>query len=365
MSGTAQTYALAASWPLPQAADLSAAYEQGYAAAFPGCDPTRPNSFMAVQARIHGMVGFNLYLYQRSLADELMADTARAFLQRHANQWGVPQLPPTPAIGLVVFSGPADLPLPQGIEIVDQLGNQYLTTAAGSIGAGLSATVQVQAELPGAAGNQAAGAQLTIVSPVIGLQNQQVTVDAGGLAGGADAEPVAAWRARILLRIRKRGQSGNDGDYVEWAESAGAAPSPSVIDGWVGPGSVGVVFALPNPGGDRLAPTPAQVAAMQAALNLVRPITAQVVAIAAVQLAVPLTVALAADTVVGRALAAAAAQAFIAAVPIGGLLDHSQLADAMLQACGCGVEIVQPPGNLQPGPTQMLIIGPVNFVAYT
>jgi len=230
--------------------------------------------------------------------------------------------------------------------------------------------VTVTCETAGSVGNQAAGTVLSIVSAIEGLQNQTVTVGTGGIAGGDDAEATEAWRARILLRIRKRGQSGNDDDYIEWSEANGAAPAPNVIPSWVGPGSVGVVFAMPaptTPGSppDRLVPTPTQVTAMQTALDIVRPVTAQVVAVAAVQTVVPLTIALATDSVINRKLATAAAQVYIAANAIGGLLDKSELEDAVLQAVGCGVEISVPAGNVQAAPSQMLTIGAVDWATYS
>ena len=379
MSGTAQQIALSSTWTLPQASDISGAYEQSYIAAFPGCDPTQPNSFMAVQARTHGIVGFSLYLFQRSLADELMVDRARSWLPRHAAQWGVPQIPAVSAIGNVVFTGVPGDPLPSGIELVDDNGTQFITTVAAVIGAapvGATAgtvSVPVACEVAGIIGNEAPGTELTVISAIAGLQNQAATVDPNGIAGGADAEAFEAWRARIILRIQKRGAAGDANDYIEWAEANGAAPAPNVIPNWVGPGTVALVFALPplqasaavpSPPPDRVVPTVAQVSAMQAAINLVRPVTAQVTVLGATQTALPLTIALANDTVVNRALAEAAARQFIAANAIGGLLDRSELVDAVLQATGCGVEISAPAANVQAAPTQMLTIGTAGFVAY-
>ena len=368
MSGsTAALATLSASWPLPPAADIAASYAQSYQQAFPGCDPYQPNSFMTVQARVHGMVGFGLYLYQRALADELMADAARTWLQRHADQWGVPRLPPSAAIGRVLVSGPPGLPLPTGIELVAQggAGTQWVTTAGGQVGAGGNASLPVVCEAAGLAGNLPPGATLSVISPIIGLQNQSVVVDANGLAGGGDIEPPEAWRARILLRIRKRGRAGSAADYIDWAEAAGAAPTPNIIPNWAGPATVGIVIAMPNPGGaDRLVPTAAQVAAIVAAIQAVRPVTDQPVGIAAVPLPLPLTMALDPDTVVGRLRAQAAAAAFLARLPIGGKVEHSLLEDAIVQASGAAVQLTLPAGDVQAAPVQMATSGPVMFAAY-
>ena len=339
MSGA--TLSISDSWYLPQPDEIAEPYYQAYATAFPDSTPREPSSFMGVTARVHAMVGFGLYLYQRSLADELMVDTARAWLPRHADQWGVPQLQAGYAIGRVILTGAGTVPA--GIELVGGDGTQWITTAGGTFGPDGTLTVPAKAELPGASGNVAAGTELTVISAVLGLQNGVGVVGAGGLAGGTPVESVAAWRGRIQQRIRKRGRAGAVYDYVDWAEANGAASDGggvNVVESWVGAGSVGVIFALPNPAGpDRLVPSPAQVAAMQAAIDQVRPVTAQVIVLGAIPTPLPLTMALATDTVVNRANATSAAQAFIAANPIGGLLDHSRLEDAVLNATGSGVEI--------------------------
>ena len=367
MSGTGATLSISDSWYLPQPDEIAAPYYQAYETNFPGSYPRKPNSVMDVQARTHAIVGFGLYLYQRSLADELMADTARAWLPRHADQWGVPQLPAGYAVGPVIFGSGAGT-IPAGIEVVGGDGTQWITTAGGTFGGDGTLTVQAKAELPGTSGNVAAGQELTIISAVQGLQNGTVTVGPGGIAGGTAIEATEAWRGRILQRIRKRGRAGAQGDYVDWAEANGAASeggSVNEVASWVGPGSLAVIFALPNPAGpDRLVPTIAQVAVMQAAIDQVRPVTARVIVLAAVARAVPMTMALANDTVVNRAIATSAAQVYIAANAIGGLLDHSRLEDAVLQATGSGVEISVPAGNVQAAATEMLTIGAVTWTAY-
>ncbi len=367
MSATLAT--LSATWPLPQAADLAGQYAQSYRQAFPGCNPLQPNSFMSVTCRVHGMVGFNLYLYQRSLADELMADTARVWLPRHADQWGVPRLAPSFAVGNVIFTGPAGLALPDEIELVaqDGSGTQWITRQGGQIGPTGVLSLAVQCEVAGSVGNASANTVLTIISPIVGLQNQSVIVDGNGLAGGSDVEPIEAWRARIELRIRKRGRAGNRDDYIDWAEAAGAAPTPNIIPGWAGPATIGVVVAMPNPAAiDRLVPTPAQLAAIMASIGAVRPVTDQPVGIPAVQLAQPLTMALNPDTVTGRLRAQAAASAFLANLAIGALLERSLLENAIVQASGAAVQLNVPAADVQAAPTHMFTTGgaPPTFVAY-
>ena len=122
---------------------------------------------------------------------------------------------------------------------------------------------------------------------------------------------------------------------------------------------------MPNPaGGAPLVPTAAQVAAVQATVDAVRPITDQPVVIAGTPDIIAPTLALAKDTVANRALANAAFAAFLTTVPIGGLLDQSRLEDAIIQATNSGVELTSPAANVQAKPGQLLTAGALTFVAY-
>ena len=356
------------SWPLPQPDALAERYAQAYEAndAFPGCDPREPNSFMAVTGRVHGEVVFDTYLYQRSLADELMIDTAQDWLPRHANTYGVPRIPAQKVIGPVIFQGAPNLPLPADIEFVADDGTQWIALAGGETDNTGLATLQVIAEVAGIAGNRVAGTELTIISTVLGLQLQKVTVCAGGLAGGDDIEDFELWRGRILARKRKQGQAGNVADYLGWASDAGVASAyTQVVPRWAGPTVHAIFIAMPNPaGGAPLVPTAAQVAAVQATVDAVRPITDQPVVIAGTPDIIAPTLALAKDTVANRALANAAFAAFLTTVPIGGLLDQSRLEDAIIQATNSGVELTSPAANVQAEPGQLLTAGALTFVAY-
>ena len=217
-----------------------------------------------------------------------MADTAIAWLPRHGAQWGgAAQLPATASIGPVIFAGPANLPIPAGVELVSTDGNgtQFITQAAANTGAGGSVTVQVQCEVTGSVGNIAAGATLDIISPILGLQNQTVTVGAGGLAGGTDPEatealarphPAAhpeAWAVGRRLGLHRVGRG------QRCRADAGRDPELG------GPGQcgVGVRAAQSRGAGPAGADGRAGGGRCRRALDQVRPVTAQVVALAAVQ----------------------------------------------------------------------------------
>jgi uncharacterized phage protein gp47/JayE len=103
------------------------------------------------------------------------------------------------------------------------------------------------------------------VSPV-------ATVAAPGTTGGDDQETADARRSRILLRIRTRPQGGASIDYLTWTLA-----QAGVTRAWVFPlarraGTVDVAFVMD--GQSPIIPAPADVAAVQAAIDALRPVTA-------------------------------------------------------------------------------------------
>src|SRR5690606_28780877 len=91
--------------------------------------------------------------------------------------------------------------LPQGTELAAGDGVVFRTGAVAVVGAGGSVSVQVEAVSAGIAGNLEAGIRLVSVAanPAIG----RITVEAPGMAGGADAATPAELAAATIQRIRQ------------------------------------------------------------------------------------------------------------------------------------------------------------------
>jgi uncharacterized phage protein gp47/JayE len=353
-------------WVIPAPADISDAYsaalEQAFALDANGraqtIDARGANSVLGIFARTHGLTMFEMYLYQAWLADELMPDTAVDFLSRHANVWGVPQNPPVAAVGNAVFSGANLTPVPSGTLLGSAGGTSWTTTTGGTIGTGGTLSLPVAANVAGAAGNAAAGTPLTVVSPIAGLTTQVAVVDSAGIAGGTDAESVASWRSRILLRIRQPPAGGRAADYVAWAEAAGAA-YVNVVPGWSGAGSVGIIVGMAGPA----VPNSTQVAAIQAAIGALRPVTAIAVVAPCSLLAVNLTIVLNPDTTALRtAVQAALLLYFQENAAIGGTIYLSQLYAAVLSVAGEASCIISAPaGDTVAGNAQLPVLGTITW----
>jgi uncharacterized phage protein gp47/JayE len=122
----------------------------------------------------------------------------------------------------------------------------------------------------GAIGNLLVGDVLSFANPLPNIATN-ATVSAV-LVNGANAEPTEAYRARVIRRFQRRPQGGAHADYQLWAEEVpgiiNAYPYSGELDGR--PGEVDVFCeATPESSGNADGePTPAQLAAVLASINL-------------------------------------------------------------------------------------------------
>lgn len=219
-----------------------------------------------------------LYKYAERLNKQVWADTCDAEeLPKHGARWGVPQIEAAAATGVVQFAGTdgATIPLGTVLQRTDEV--QYSTDALGTIAGGV-ALVPVTAVEAGQGGNAVVATQLTLTTSVPNV-NALATVSTE-ISGGADVEKPEPWRARILARKRKPPQGGNEDDYVAWALEVPGVTRAWVYPGELGPGTVVVRFVRDDDA--NIIPDAAEVAAMQAALDKKRPVTAIVTAVAPV-----------------------------------------------------------------------------------
>ena len=187
------------------------------------------------------------------------------------------------------------------------------------------------------------------------------TLDGSGLVGGADLEGLEAWRTRILARIRAPAMGGAAGDYVTWAKAAlNGVAYVQVVPNAGGLGTVAVWIAKQGPA---VASGP-EVAAVQAAINVVRPVTASVTVLAATLVPVNVTLHLNPDTGPIRAAATAAlALAFAVDATIGGAVFVSRLDNSVSSSDGEYSHIRSAPAaDVAMSAGQLPILGTVTFI---
>jgi len=176
-------------------------------------------------------------------------------------------------------------------------GLEYTVGSDAAIAGGI-ALASVTATVSGTASNTAAGGALSLVNPIAGV-NTAVTVAAGGVTGGSDAESDDDLRGRLLLRLRNPPHGGADFDYELWALEVSEVTRVWVLPGHLGDGTVGVAFVCDNL--EPILPDAAKVLEVQDYLDLRRPVTAQVYVFAPLAVAVDFTIQLTPNTAVAQA----------------------------------------------------------------
>jgi uncharacterized phage protein gp47/JayE len=300
-------------------------------AALPGADARRRRSVEEVLVRAVAVASHGLHGHVDWAARQLLPDSAEAeLLDRHGAIWGITRRAAAAARGPVTVTGTVGATLPAGAEMRRADDARFTLDADVTIAGGGTATGQVTALVTGAAGNSAAATALALLAPVPGVQASLV-VAAGGLAAGADAETDAALRARILARIQQPPAGGAAADYVAWAKTVAGVDRAWVYPRLYGIGTVGVTFLGPN----AAIPAGPLVAAVQAAIDAVRPVTADVTVFAPTAVPVNVSVQISPDSVALRTAVAAALSAFfIAEAEPGATLRVSRLRAAISAAAG-------------------------------
>jgi uncharacterized phage protein gp47/JayE len=303
---------------------------------------------LGVLGRMEGGLTHGLYGYLDWLALQLMPDTAeREHLERWSTIWGISRKAATPAEGLVRFEGDDGAVIPAGAEVQRRDGVRYAVRADAAIGQDTAgeALVSVLALEPGLSGNAAEGAALQLSSPVPGVKAQASAHT--NLVGGADEETDASLRARLLTRIQRSPSGGSGRDYVTWALEVAGVTRAWCYPGEMGPGSVTVRFMMDDAYPDGI-PLAEDVARVQAHIDTVRPVTADLYVVAPVPTPVDLDLRITPDTPRLRVLAAEAAWAALRrdAVP-GGVVIVSRINEAISLAEGEEDHaLLSPAGNL-------------------
>lgn len=282
-------------------------------------------------------------------------------VERWASLLGYWYLDATAAVGTLVATGSNGAVLLAGTRLQYSDGTEYATTAdltmAGTIG-----SVSIEAKVVGAAGNLPAGAKLTLLSPVAGI-NSTLTVGAAGLAGGADVETLDALRSRVLARLRLPPMGGSAADYVTWALEA----HPAVTRAWVtpleqGPNTVVVRVVCDNE--IDLIPTQAVLDAALAYINIKRPVTAEVFAVAPVAVPLDFEIHLTPDSTALRERVTGALQDLLRreAEP-GGTVLRTHIAEAISTAVGETDHVLQSPAtNVAHTAGEMAVFGSITWL---
>lgn len=239
------------------------------------------NTF-TVLAKVLALIGQGLELRRKWLVRQLFASTAdRVWLVRHGFELGLTLDPAAAAIGSASGSAPTGLVVPAGLQYARADGVVFDVIAPAAV-SGSSVTLDLEADVAGAAGNTDAGTTLTLLDPADAPDGtpSQITVlaaaDGTGLSGGADEEDIESFRGRVLYRKRNPPQGGSVPDYVAWVLAAVPTAVAVYVDSFGNDSrSVWVQFTVSDQTNG--IPSAGQVAAAQAYVDdpIRRPVTAR------------------------------------------------------------------------------------------
>lgn len=182
-------------------------------------------TLVPVLSRVIAGVSHTLHGHINFILRQIFSSTAEgAYLERRASEYGIYRKAASYPTGVVTFVGLGVVP--EGTLLQTGDGAVYVTTADSSDG-----EAPIKASAAGASGNADAGMELTLISPVEGVQS---TCTAGELTGGADAEDDEALRERLLFRQKSPPKAGTKQDYVKWALEV-----PGVTRAWCFPKEMG------------------------------------------------------------------------------------------------------------------------------
>jgi len=224
------------------------------------------------------------------------------YLDAHASTRGMSRKEATPATGEITITGLAGTVIPVGSTFStasynsDDPSMSYETTAAATIPASGSITVDVQCTEAGTAGNTNADTIILVSSDLINITG---VTNAEAISGGTDEETDEALIARIMEYDQTQSDSyvGNAADYRRWAMSVDGVGSASVIPPATDTGLVTIVLIDSNgdPASETLCDAVydyimspddpySRLAPINAALDIVSPTTIEIAVKATVEL---------------------------------------------------------------------------------
>jgi uncharacterized phage protein gp47/JayE len=263
--------------------------------------PVLRRSVVYVVARVLAAAVHGLYGFLSFLGTQLFPDTSTTtYLERQANVFSITRVAATYATGTATATGSNGTQIPAATLLTRADGTVYSTNDLQTISGGV-ATLNLTAVAAGEDGNVDTGTLLTLQQPIAGVATV-ITVASPGLSGGADAETDDALRARFLTRLQAPPQGGSSDDYVTWALSVGGVTRAWVYPQELGAGAVTVRFVRDNDGtGSAIVPDSGEVAAVQAVIDGVRPVTATVTVVAPIADALNFTMHIVPDVPEARA----------------------------------------------------------------
>lgn len=264
---------------IPTIKDLVVRARNAFKSEMKGVDAWLWPNNIAVAAKVFGGLVWQLFGRLAWIDKQRFAMTATGYeLERHGMELGIGRKTATHAEGYVYVTSDYPLTVYAGTRFTRADGTTFDSTVDVSLGSGeVLLKVPVLATVAGKNGNTYAGTELTCLT-AFSYNGSTTTPVVGddGIGQGADIESYDSLRERILHRKRKPPMGGAEHDYWAWARSLPGVSRVFVEANAYGAGTVGVWFLMDDIYVNGI-PQAFDVAAVQAYLDVVKPVTATVI----------------------------------------------------------------------------------------
>ena len=233
---------------------------------------------------LHGhLVFISRQIFPDQAEDEFLIRWGAIYgLDRRASTFTQVTISGTGTDGVAILAG-TSYQIPSG---------ETFTTDVGVTIAGGMFSVAITSDNPGSQTNLEVGEGVNIAAPIAGVD---ATAEVSSvILEGADEETVAAYRERVVARIQEPPSGGTAQDYIGFALTVPGVTRAFVFPGYLGPGTVGLTFFQDND--NPIIPSQAKVDEVQAAVDALKPITAQLVTFIPQTLTVDLDIAIRPNT---------------------------------------------------------------------
>lgn len=290
-------------------------------------------SVLRVMAKVLAGSVYMLYGYLDNKSKNIFPDSAEStYLERWANIWGLAREDATFAECDLSVAGVDAAVIPAGSQWVGSTETIYESTADATIASG-TATVHVKCQSSGSVYNVTSGQYLTLLSPIAGINGTAIVLSTN-LTEAADAESDDSLLARVLARIQQAPQGGALADYIAWAREISGVTRAWAYENYMGAGTVGVTFVCDNAAGGPI-PGDSVVAAVQAHIDTVRPLCANVTVFKPTSLPINMSITLSPNTTAMQAAVQESLAAYISAYGYpGSTLYLSKLNEAISTTAG-------------------------------
>lgn len=264
----------------------------------------------ALAGALHGVYG---YLQDRARQILPSSADASTLLAWHGPFYlASPPFAAVASSGTVRFTGNVGAAVAADTRLQRDDQAEFAVVTGGIVGAGGYVELTVRAVAAGYAGDTDADVWMTLSAAVEGV-DAQARVQAGGLAGGTDAEGIESYRQRIIT-VRKAGaQTGRAVDWENWAKEVAGVTRAWGAPKLQGAGSVTVYIMRDDDSNPY--PAAAECAAVRSHLETTGTPWGEIVVVAPVKKLVNFTLHVSPDTPeVRSAVAAGLADAISAEV---------------------------------------------------